>query len=476
MALVDPTKNVIKHEVAMYDKGKKKWESFGGRQVCYIKKPVPCGLKLDANGDPVGKPDNTWQYTMDAISVKENKSLKNKILSEIKKILNEAPLPTGGFQMPDDTTNIGNRIPSEHKAFIKKLWDITRPYDNNNTPFSKFLASFDSALRNGSDTDNLYKNFFGDYPVAKGLQSQKPSNFSYQASTSAGEVHGKGDQGTGTAGVKAANKPKKYFVCKMPAEVEATKNFQKSKGLTPDGKIGPSTFAELVLDPTIKSGGVDFASKGIKLPELIGNKDPKMKETYQRSVCEALAKTGAAWISGAKLDTKNGKEIDPTRKYDPTAAKLKCPSFIKPTGPYTFEEIQQYVPNYLQSSQQGDDSLIFAVANAVSQATKRSASIGCEEVIQFIQGAIKTKGRSVPGLSSVQTQGQENKSNEMDKLNAARAYASNGTSPDKIGDPEVVQVGKKYGVFKESKNWLDKTREKTTSNLFERLVKDSAKK
>jgi hypothetical protein len=406
----------------------------------------------------------------------KNKSLKNKILSEIKKILNEAPLPTGGFQMPDDTTNIGNRIPSEHKAFIKKLWDITRPYDNDKTPFSKFLSTFDSALRNGSDTDDLYQNFFSDYPFAKGLQSQKPSNFSYETSSSAGAVHGKGDQEAGTAGVKAVNKPKKYFICKVPAEVEATKNFQKTKGLTPDGKIGSSTFAELMLDPTIKSGGVDFASKGIKLSELIGDKDPKMKKVYQRSVCEALAKTGAAWISGAKLDTKNGKEIDPTRKYDPTAAKLKCPSFIKPTGPYTFEDIQQYVPNYLQKSQQEDDSLIFAVANTVFNATKRSTSIGCEQVIQFIQSAIKTKGKSIPGLYKTSTTDQEQKSYEMDKLNAARAYASKGISPDKIGDQEVVQVGKKYGVFKESKNWLDKTREKTTSNLFERLVKDSAKK
>ena len=316
-------------------------------------------------------------------------SLRQKILKEIKNLLNEQ-----SFQMPDDTTNVGNRIPSEHKAFIKKLWDTTRPYDTDNTPFSKFLASFDSALRDGADTNNIYQNFIKDNPSTKNnpnLVGKQPANFSYRSSGAAGAVQGRASQGTGTGQNKrpqAVSGPKKYFVCKMPAEVEATKNFQKSKGLTPDGKIGSSTFAELVLDPTIKSGGVDFASKGIKLPELIGNKDPKMKETYQRSVCEALAKTGAAWISGAKLDTKSGQKIDPTNKYGPTAGTLKCPSFIKPTGPYTFEEIQQYVPNYLQSSQQGDDSLIFAVANAVSQATKRSTSIGCEEVVQFIQGAI----------------------------------------------------------------------------------------
>ena len=30
--------------------------------------------------------------------------------------------------------------------------------------------------------------------------------------------------------------------------------------------------------------------------------------------------------------------------------------------------------------------------------------------------------------------------------------------------------------MRESKNWLDRTREETASNLFERLVKDAAKK
>jgi hypothetical protein len=392
-------------------------------------------------------------------------SLKQEILKQIRNLLNEA---------------IQNITPSDHQKYIREMsiWAEAR---NKELNAEELIQEFDIALKNKESTDQFYYKLGNLIPFLQGfiIEHKPPKNYVYNIAQDPSKDFVGPPAPSGTPASKkissAASAPR-YFVCKMPAEIEATKNFQKSKNLTPDGKIGKLTYAAILADPSVLSGGEPFAQKGKKFNEVLGLIDPKMKKIHQRSVCEALAETGEAWISGAKLDTKSGQEIDPTNKYGSTVEKSKCPSFIKPTGPYTFEEIKQYVPNYLQSAQKNDDSLILAIASAVTIAAKRSPSVGCEELIGFIQGAIKTKGMSVPGLSKIKTPEQDAKSYELDKLNAARAYASQGITADKVGDPEVVAVGKKYGVFEESKNWLDRTRETTASNLFERLVRDTAKK
>lgn len=389
-------------------------------------------------------------------------SLRQKILSEIKSLLNEAPLTSGAFSMPDDTTGIGNMIPGAHKTYLAGLVEKAKRI-NPNLKQSAVLKALDQSLRNGATTDKFYENMLKIYPVGSEALSGKPANFSYTQ----GGASAKGK-------TPAPSKPTapRYFVCKFPEETQAVRDFQESKGLNPDGKIGKNTYAAILADPSVLSAGKPFAQKGIKFKEVLGLIDPKMKKIHQRSVCKALAGTAAARITGGNPDAGT----DPTNKYGPTLQKLKCPTFIKPTGPYSFEEIQKYVPNYLQGAQQNDDSLIFAIASTVTNAAKRSPSLNCKELIGFIQGAIKTKGRSVPGLSKIETPEQYAKSYEMDKLKAAREFASQGMTADEVGDPEIVAVGKKYGVFKESKNWLDRTRETTASNLFERLVRDTAKK
>lgn len=380
-------------------------------------------------------------------------SLRQKILSEIKSLLSE---------------DIQSITPATHQNYIRKMELAGRPYGLGQDP-EQLISIMDAQLKKGNSTDDVYNLLKKNAPALGGFFSKNPTPPNY--------IYSRAAQVSATPGAKtpAPSKPiaPRYFVCKFAEETQAVKNFQTSKGLKPDGKIGKNTYAAILSDPSVLSAEVPFAKKGIKFNEVLGLSDPKMKNIYQRSVCEALAKTTAtAKITGANPDVGT----DPTGKYGPTLGKIKCPSFIKPTGPYSFEEIQKYVPNYLQGAQQNDDSLIFAIANTVTNAAKRSPSVGCEELIGFIQGAIKTKGRSVPGLSKIETPEQDAKSYEMDKLKAARAFASQGITADKVGDPEIVAVGKKYGVFKESKNWLDRTREETTSSLFERLVKDAAKK
>lgn len=66
--------------------------------------------------------------------------------------------------------------------------------------------------------------------------------------------------------------------------------------------------------------------------------------------------------------------------------------------------------------------------------------------------------------------------NDAGQLNSEKIISVYNTE---IG-PQGVQYPKEAltytGVKRESKNWLDRTREETTSNLFERLVKDASKK
>lgn len=397
--------------------------------------------------------------------LEESKTIKQQIIEEIQSMLKEQ-----AYTPVDDTTGIAGGVPSAHKSFLQQLVKKAKAKRfNSKLTQVDALKALDQTLKNGYTTDEFYQKMIKIYSLDQSELDKKPANFSYtQGGASA---KGKTPAPSKSTSPSKPTSPR-YFVCKIPEEIQATRDFQTSKDLNPDGKIGKNTYAAILADPSVLSGGKPFAQKGIKFKEVLGLIDPKMKKIHQRSVCEALAGTAAARITGANPDAGT----DPTSKYGPTLQKLKCPSFIKPTGPYAFEEIQKYIPNYLQDAQKNDDSLIFAIASAVTNAAKRSPSVGCEELIGFIQGAIKTKGRSVPGLSKIETPEQDAKSYELDKLNAARTYASQGMTAGEVGDPEVVAVGKKYDVFKESKNWLDRTRETTASNLFERLVRDTAKK
>ena len=413
-------------------------------------------------------------------------SFKQAILNEIKKILNEQ-----GYEAPDSTMGIGMRVPAEHKEFLKKLWDKTRPYDN--TPFSGMLKSLDTQLRKGDTTDQVYDRLFKIFPATLELKPSKPTSFSYSqgAASATGKAPAQAAQTARAALAKRATRsaPKKYFVCRISEETEAVKAFQKSKGLVKDGKIGKNTYSAILADPSVTSGEVPFSKKGITFEELLGLKDPKMKSINQSSVCQALGNTAAAWITGGGVERVN-KGI--TGTYDPKVLKLKCPSFMKQASPYSHEELETYVANLLPGGdyQKNLDNLLTPkIANTVAVAIKRTGGTTCTGVLDFIKASIKTKGQSIPGLNKVATAEQDKQLSTKDFLDQARVYARAGVPLKDIESKETRDAAIKYGIYNpespnyipkesvnESKNWADKVRESAASSLLERLTKEATKK
>jgi hypothetical protein len=237
------------------------------------------------------------------------------------------------------------------------------------------------------------------------------------------EQTGQGPEGPICSPKDRPSKKKKrtFFTCKDSKKVI---DFQSSRKLKPDGKIGGETLTELFLDPKI---GASLRSQKITFKTVMGNPQ------QQKIVCDALgsATTGQSVAGGGT----SGGNIVPN-KYGSFTPE-KCPPFIKPNGPYTDEEIQTYVANYVEAHGRDletlkVDPLVLDATNVVYRALSKRPSLGCGMVVAFIKQALKQKGKGISG-------------------------------------EYTVPLG-------ESKNWILRTKEDTSNSLFERLVKDSSKK
>jgi hypothetical protein len=433
-------------------------------------------------------------------------SLRKQIINELKNL--KGLLSEQGYMPVDDVTNVANRLPSQHKAFIKKIFDVTRPYDN--TPLSDMLRMFDASLKRGKNTDQIYASLFAMFPAAKGLENQKPANFSYAMGGTGATAVPKPPTARRPGPAKSATI---YFKCKTPEEITATKEYQQKNGLTVDGKIGKNTILKLIADKSF-----DLASKGLTVEKIL--KDPD-RQIYHNSICSQLARTTAvASVWGAT-------PIKPGSVQDVTAAKekwqvtgRKCPPGVKEVGPYTVEEIEQVVKNLMKQDIKSAyaENLMQTVASRVHYAIHKGDTPDCQDLVDSIFYSLERGGKVAKKLSGVQA--TEQSSEVIDAIQQARLAASQGDtyvdfvlktdeavkqgSMDAEERKKLIATVRKYGIFdpnspnyvapgssaeniakgstrniknlEESKNWIDKTREGSSNSLFERLIKDISNK
>jgi len=497
----------MSYAVPAWDMVKKEWVSFGENgRICSPSKnyriKYPCLLekKIDlATGAPKGKPDGTWKYA--SMNENKNTSLRKKILNELKNL--KGLLSEQSVSLPEDTTNIGNRIPSEHKSFLRGL--VEKAKNSGVAPDLRqdvVLRALDQSLRNGMTTDAFYQNMSTRFGVSL---AGKPQNFSYsQAQSSAPKPPRRSGSAQSTT---------TYFKCKTPEEITATKEYQQKNGLTADGKIGKNTILKLVADKSF-----DLASKGLTVEKIL--KDPD-RQIYHNSICSQLARTTASASVWGATPIKPGSAQDVTSAKEKwQATGRKCPVGVKEVGPYTVEEIEEVVKILMEQDIKSayGENLMQTVASRVHYAIHKGDTPDCQDLVDAVFYSLQRGGKVAKKLSGVQA--TEQSSEVIDAIQRARTAAAAGDTyvdfalkldqeaKEGSGDAEenkkLLAIARKYGIFdpkspnyvapgssaemvakgsaptikslEESKNWLDKTREGSSNSLFERLIKDISNK
>lgn len=446
--------------IPKWNTSKRKWESLGDmpkmagkagkapiympRNACFKdeaqSKTNRCQIRVEDDGTPIGEPNQFWQYS----NYNESRVLRKKIIQEIKSLLNEAPVKTG--------------IPPEHQMYIAKMWQMLKPYD----PSGQFgdtatdaVEEFRRAIAQSVDSDSVYNDFFDPKRTDPKVRTmiinalgKFPANFTLVGSPGdqTGSQKGGGPGGKGGMG-------------------GGTGKGERGTGGGGGADDGTTTGGGGGTDPLIKTPG----AFGCRKPQFIGKNGKRSGDQIIniQMLLGNLAEVGLR--VGDNSVTFQGASKD-NLGYFGLATQSAVVKFQEMYG-------ERFAPKL--KGQLGIDMPTIKADGCVGPRT------ACALILSAELSGLQTPGfKNVLGYNPAKCKAV---------LSGAKKKAKTSVTPDKTTvpasgmgggaqelppEPGPERVGGREipAPMQESKNWLDRTREETASNLFERLVKDAAKK
>lgn len=378
-------------------------------------------------------------------------SLKKSILQEIKKILSEGQLVSV--------------IPPAHIQYIQKLHQLLLKHDlkSNTIPQTaqQAITEFTNAVKNSEDSNVVYDQWFENtyldgsrekaFNYIRNSIGDIPENFTFVGSP--GDPTKKTGYVGGGSGGKGAGKGGEGFK-------------DAGKG---GGGMGGGT-----APPTLHRGGC-------KNPKYIGFNGVTSGidvKTVQTALTLFFSTRGAAKIITFK-DDNFSETMESLVKEFQRAKKLKDDGCV---GPRTACQLMKLY-NWNTSILGLDKAKCYKLTSAAPKPPRPEDQGPPDQKMDLLRIVDKEYRMQL-----------RDKTNNPKGLSGSILDTYNGNSSFKKLIDDAFEQGKLTKQFiksewnkiapeselpkamEESKNWLDRTREDTTSNLFERLVKDASKK